>query len=251
MGTTGGMQLALSGGFRLSGCASTAVLPGHAQRVLAYLALIPPADTACPRVLIAERLWGDGTGDRAQASLRTAIWRIRSVDRRLVRADREFVQLGTQVEVDVRRGLEQAHRVLSDSSVLDPADADIDGLPGDLLPTWEEDWLLLERERIRQIRIHTLEALSRRQCAIGKFGSAIEAAYAAIADEPLRESAHSALIEVHLAERNFAAAWHQLHRCAALLHAELGVGPSAVLVARVRDASSVALGEQRPRPVLR
>jgi hypothetical protein len=30
----------------------------------------------------------------------------------------------------------------------------------DLLPAWDEDWVLIERERIRQLRTHALNALS-------------------------------------------------------------------------------------------
>jgi hypothetical protein len=32
----------------------------------------------------------------------------------------------------------------------------------DLLPAWDDDWLVLERERHRQLRLHALENLSAR-----------------------------------------------------------------------------------------
>jgi DNA-binding SARP family transcriptional activator len=44
--------------------------------------------------------------------------------------------------------------------------------------------------------------------------------------EPLRESAHSTLIEMHLAEGNRSEAWRQFQRCRRLLREELGVEPS-------------------------
>jgi DNA-binding SARP family transcriptional activator len=52
---------------------------------------------------------------------------------------------------------------------------------------------------------------------------------AAVAAEPLRESAHSALIRLHLAEGNRSEALRQYCRYRRLLRAELGVEPTAAL----------------------
>jgi hypothetical protein len=64
------------------------VLPAHAQRVLAYLALSRPSGTSQHRTTLAERLWDECARQRAQAGLRTSIWRIRQADDRLVHTDR-------------------------------------------------------------------------------------------------------------------------------------------------------------------
>ena len=54
---------------------------------------------------------------------------------------------------------------------------DLAALKGEILPDWYDDWLLLERERIRQLRLHALEAIRcTRLTAAGRFGEAIEAA---------------------------------------------------------------------------
>ena len=79
----------------------------------------------------------------------------------------------------------------------------------DLLPSWYDDWVIVERERLRQIRVHALEELSRRLAAGHRYGDAIDAALAAIAADPLRESAHRRLIEAHLAEGNVSEAIRQ------------------------------------------
>jgi DNA-binding SARP family transcriptional activator len=123
--------------------------------------------------------------------------------------------------------------LLADDPDLQPLDADVSTLRGELLPGWDEDWLLLERERIRQVQIHALEALSHRLCRLGQHVEAIEAAYTAIASEPLRESAHAALIDIFLAEENVAQARYHLEQYAALLWTELGIRPSAALTDRV------------------
>jgi hypothetical protein len=70
----------------------------------------------------------------------------------------------------------------------------------ELLPGWYDDWVLLEREPLRQRVLHGLEALSRHLVRAGRFAEAVEAAMVAVAVEPLRESAQRALVTAHLAE---------------------------------------------------
>jgi DNA-binding SARP family transcriptional activator len=226
--------LALLDGFHLVVDGSTVSLPIHAQRVLAYLALPGPHSHALQvRSVLAGRLWSDVTSERAAASLRTALWRIGRADPQLVQASRGTVRLGEAVEVDVRRCVAQANRLLADRPTLLPQDIVIDTLCGDLLPTWDEDWLLLEREKLRQVQIHALEALARHLCRLGRLHEAIGAAYAAIEAEPLRESAHATLIDVFLAEGNRSQARRHLDRYDALLWSELGLRPAPALTARV------------------
>ncbi|GAA3087656.1 AfsR/SARP family transcriptional regulator [Streptosporangium carneum] len=226
-------QLSLLGGFSLVVDGSPVALRIQEQRVLVYLSLGQPTPPTHFRMSLAERLWDGACSKQSRANLRTALWRLRQVDARLVCVSRETVRLNEVVEVDVGSCIAQAGRLLADGEDLQPQDADISILRGDLLPGWEEDWLLLERERIRQVRIHALEALARRLCRLGRHLEAIEAAFAAIAEEPLRESAHAALIDVFLAEGNVAQARRQLERYAALLWSEMAIRPSTELMNRV------------------
>ena len=78
----------------------------------------------------------------------------------------------------------------------------------------------------RQLRLHALEALAARLTAAGRWGEAAGAAGAAVRAEPLRESAHAALIQVHLAEGNQSEAVREFARYRALLRAELGLDPT-------------------------
>jgi hypothetical protein len=73
----------------------------------------------------------------------------------------------------------------------------------------------VEAEDWRQLRLHALEALAGRL-----------AASAAVRAEPLRESAHAALIQVHLAEDNQSEALREFTRYRTPLHAELGLEPT-------------------------
>jgi DNA-binding SARP family transcriptional activator len=230
-------RLCLLGGFNLVVQGAPVDLPIHAQRVLAYLSLVRPTPRGHLRARLTDRLWGSVSVERGHASLRTALWRIRQADPQLVRASRETVRLDESVDLDVRRCVAQASRLLTDDEDLEPRDTDLSALRGDLLPGWDEDWLLLERERIRQVQIHALEALAHRLRRRGRHLEAIEAAFAAIAEEPLRESAHAALIDIFLDERNVAQARSQLDRYAALLWSELAIKPSVELTNRVAAAT--------------
>jgi DNA-binding SARP family transcriptional activator len=221
-------------GFRLDVGQHEVVLPAHAQRVLAFLALSRPFGVPHRRTALAEQLWCAGSHERAQASLRTALWRIRKADERLVQADRRRVHLGTHVEVDVQRSLGQAGRLLAEDGEVTPDDATTAGLTADLLPGWEEDWLMVERERIHQIRIQALVALSHRLRGMRRFMPALDAAYTAIAAEPLYESAHAALVDVHVAEGNVAQARRHVDEYATLLWTEMRLRPSDALLGRVR-----------------
>ena len=60
----------------------------------------------------------------------------------------------------------------------------------------------------------------------GRFAEAFELGLAALAGEPLRESAHRALVRVHLAEGNVGEAVRQYELCRSLLREKLGVEPS-------------------------
>jgi DNA-binding SARP family transcriptional activator len=95
--------------------------------------------------------------------------------------------------------------------------------------------VLLERERFRQLRLHALERLCDRLTAQGRFAEATEAGLAAVAGEPLRESAHRALIRAYLAEGNPGEAVGQYERLRALLRDELGVSPSPLVDRMLAD----------------
>ncbi|HSL67563.1 MAG TPA: bacterial transcriptional activator domain-containing protein, partial [Actinomycetota bacterium] len=79
----------------------------------------------------------------------------------------------------------------------------------------------------RQLRLHALERLCEQLAAAGRFGVAVEAGLQAIAGDPLRESAHRALIKAHLAEGNVADATRQFRIYRRLARDELGVEPSS------------------------
>jgi DNA-binding SARP family transcriptional activator len=202
----------------------------NGQRVLAYLAVAGPCQR---RETLAGRLWEWSSQARAQANLRNALWRINQVDRCLVEATRDEVRLSDGLRVDLHISADHARRLIDGDGEGPPPAVPRSLLESDILPDMDEDWLLLERERHRQLRIHALEALSTWLVAAGRFVEAIDAAYAAIVAEPLRESAHGALIRAHVAEGNRGEAARQFRVYERLLRDELGLRPSPQIAALV------------------
>jgi DNA-binding SARP family transcriptional activator len=136
--------------------------------------------------------------------------------------------LADWLTVDVRDVAGRARRLTDRTRPCRPEDLDPAPLCGELLPDWsDDDWILLERERFRQLCLHGLEAQCLRLVGLERFAEAVQAGLAAVRGEPLRESAHRALISAHLAEGNHWEALRQYQWYAQLLRDELGIEPSA------------------------
>lgn len=211
--------LRLLAGFGVEVGGEEVSLPGSAQRVVAFVAL---HERPVLRPYVAGALWLDWPEMRAAGNLRSALWRIQRHVPALVAADAHMLQLGSCVRVDLREAETLARSELAGSS---PRIAS-QGLGLDLLPDWYDDWVLLERERFRQLRLRALESRCVRLTAAGRLDEALEAGLLALAGEPLRESAHRALVRLHLAEGNAAEALRQFQLCRRLLRAQLSVEPS-------------------------
>jgi DNA-binding SARP family transcriptional activator len=197
-------------------------LPRSAQRLIAHLCLSGPA----PRDVIAGRLWPNLPEERAHGSLRSALWRVHKLAPGLVEASGATLSLTGGVRVDVRELGEWARRVGDPSCGLRDIEVPDAGLRGELLPGWYDDWVLLERERLRQLRLRALELAADRLLAADRYGDALQAAYAAVHAEPLRESAHRAVIRAHLAEGNAVEAVRAYERFREMLADELDCAPS-------------------------
>jgi DNA-binding SARP family transcriptional activator len=172
-------------------------------------------------------LWPTGDEERAAGNLRSALWRLRRAGIDVLVADKWSLMLGTDVRVDLHALEEWATRLIDGSVAVQ--DLTIPPSASDalnLLPGFYDDWVLVERERIRQRILHALEALSERLSAVGRFADAIESAMLAMSAEPLRESAHRSLIKAHVAEGNLTEARRAYLAYQKLMRRELGVLPS-------------------------
>jgi DNA-binding SARP family transcriptional activator len=216
------VEVRLLNGFELLCGGQPLARPLSAQRLVAFLAF---QERGLQRLYVAGKLWPESTEERALACLRSALWRANQATVPLIRAFDTRLALDPCVRIDIREASVQAQRLIDGTASKDLRFGDF-LLTGELVPDWYDDWLVIERERLRQLRLHALEALSARLLARACYGEAAETALSAIAGEPLRESAHRALIRVHLAEDNPGEALRQYELFRDLLRTRLGLRPS-------------------------
>jgi DNA-binding SARP family transcriptional activator len=200
-------------------------VPESCERLMVWLAL---RRTCVDRSVTAGVLWPAVPDRRAAGNLRSALWRLRGAGLELVDSNNTSLALRADVIVDAHVAADWAQRLIDGSA----PDADVRMVPWfadaiSLLPGWDDDWAILERERLRQRTLHAFEQLSRLLCHSARHAEAVRAATKVVAADPLRASAQYTLIQAHLAggeinnARRVLNAYRTLHRRA------FGVDPSA------------------------
>lgn len=179
------------------------------------------------RARLAGTLWPDVDERRAHASLRTAMSVLHRRAPGLIAKDQSDVFLSDIVTVDVAEFRMYADELLSGQPP-DPVTAlDHPAVTGgELLPGWYDDWVVVEQERIHQLRLHVLEALADALAGRGEYPPALQPALYGRRDRPLRESARRSVIKVHLAQGNAADAVREYQRYCSVLKDQLGVSPT-------------------------
>ncbi|HET6713340.1 MAG TPA: BTAD domain-containing putative transcriptional regulator [Actinomycetota bacterium] len=236
----GALRMSLLGGFQLEDVDAKLILPEGSQRLLAFLAL---KGRSVRRRTVAGTLWPIASEDRANSSLRSALARLDAGARAAVEATAKDLRLADDVTVDLWDTRSIAHHLLEQtqgSGTDNLGSGAISALSNELLPDWYDEWVLVESEDWRQLRLHALEALAESLTKIEEFAGAAEAALAAVRAEPLRESPRAAMIRVHIAEGNPTEALREFDRYGELLMLELGVEPTERLRALVTDLWTVA-----------
>ena len=235
-GPGGGFQLRLLGDFSLRHGHTYIALSMGPRRLLAFLAINGPA----PRSLIMGTLWPEVSEPHARGSLRTAMWRLHRSTPCLLRPAGDILGLHPGMLVDIWELRESAQAILRDASHVS-IDWAVLCTRGELLPGWYDDWVIFEREWLRQLRLQALDALAERLSAQGRYADALQAAMEGARIEPLRESTNRMIIAIHLAEANAAEALRHYQFFRELLRTELGLEPSARLTAMLPAAALQAL----------
>lgn len=233
-------HLQLLGSFLLRRADTRIALPTGPQRLLAFLAIQGPV----PSLVIMGTLWPHVGERHARGSLRTAMWRLHRDAPYLVERTDDMLALRSEVRVDIHAATDSAQLILQDRGQVSASRAFLYAR-GDLLPGWYDDWVIFERERFRQLRLHALDALARQFNAQGRYIDALEAAIESVRIEPLRESANRMIIAIHLTEGNVVEAVRHYRFFRDLLRAELGIEPSPQLTEVMSDAKLLALANQQ------
>jgi len=197
------------------------------QALLAYLAL--PPGRAHGRDKLAALFWGDMADREARGGLRQALSALRklSTGPTVLVLDGDSVALDpASVDVDVfefeRRVAEATPDALARAVTL---------YRGDLLENLAlreaafEEWLLAERERLRQLALDAFAKLLRHQRNAGALDEAVTTALRLLSLDPLQEPVHRVLMRLYVERGRRAAALRQYQLCVSALARELRVEP--------------------------
>ena len=208
-----------------------------ARSLLAYL--LTYRERPHTRDLLAGTFWPDLPDDLARRRLSQALWLIRkSLDHHLqLSIEGDTVQLLPDMPL-----------------ILDVADFDnlaacpavnenalrawLDALElyrGDFLAGYYEDWILFERERLRERLLELLERLTSALKARGDYERALAVARRLTTEDPWREAAHREVMRLlHLLDRD-AEALRQAELCCHILETELHIPPEPETVALAQE----------------
>jgi len=247
------LELTLLGGFqaRLEPGSLLPIPTRKAQALVGYLAM--PAGQAHLRDTLAALLWGDLPREPARRNVRQTLFVIQKALRRAgrscLRLEGETVALDpSAVEIDVaafERGVAKGTpEALEDACALYRGEL-LEGLALGEAPF--EEWLMTERDRLRERALEGLARLLAHRHRTGATDAAIQTALRLLALDPLEEAVHRMLMRLYAEHGRRGAALRHYQHCVGVLQRELGVEPEAETkqlyqdVLRQRPARGVAV----------
>lgn len=244
------LRLAFLGGFRAV-IEDAAIAPPRiepitdfssikSQALLAYLALTRRRHT---RDALAALFWGEFDDEAAKTSLRQALANLKKLIEPHLLIERDAVEFNTRspYALDAEKFERDAGgdiAAMRNAAALYAGDL-LTGLAVKNAPVFEE-WLVVERERLRQIAAGTLRRLAQAAAAAGDAAAAAAHLRALAALDPLDEPAHRQLMLLLARNGQRAAALAQYETLAQALQTELGVPPeneTTLLRDRIRQAA--------------
>ena len=208
------------------------------QSLLAYLVL--HHGTPQSRSRLAYLFWPDTTDAQALSNLRTAVHRLRQAlpnADSFLQVDRQSLQwqpgsaeapwtLDVQDFEDALAQTEREEQLHNGKRMRQVLERAVSLYRGDLLISSYEEWILPERDRLRQTFLRTLERLIVLLEREQDYESAIGTAQQLLRHDPLHEPTYRRLMHLHAARGDRAAALRIYHKCTSVLDRELGTEPS-------------------------
>ncbi len=237
-----GLRIMLAGSLRLEVDGEPVADPGLGslgRLALAFLVVERHRPVSCDE--LAEVLWGASSPATWRPALRGLVSKVREllasagVDRsRAVTSGPGWYQLclpaGAVVDVDAAAiSLASASKALAEGRGDDAVGAGCEALSvasKPFLVGGKGTWVERRQDEHQELHQRVLETLAHAHAMAGSCDEAVSVAEAAVALEPLRESAHLALMAAHAAAGNRAEALRAYERCRRLLAEQLGVRPS-------------------------
>lgn len=224
-------SIGLLGGFRLTwgeetcGATDHGVVPARLQALLAYLILHRQQPQL--RAHLAFLFWPDTSEAQALTNLRNLLHKLRHFlphPDKFLQFDHRSIQWRTDAPctidvIDFEAALANA------TTVPDLAHA-VDLYHGELLPGCYDDWIMPERERLRQLALSALDRLIDQLEVARDYRTAIRYGQRQLQLEPLNEAIYRRLMRLHAVDNDRAGAFYLYARCEAMLHEEFGAEPS-------------------------
>ncbi len=203
----------------------TTVNTPRLQSLLAYLVLNAKAPLS--RKFVAFKLWPDSSEAHARGSLRKLLFQLMNA----LPAPNRFLDVNAQTvhwrpDASFTLDVHEFEHAVNRAGTAAALQAAVDLYRGDLLPSCYEDWILPERERLRQVFLSAQEHLILMLENERDFFSAIDCAQTLLRHDPFREQTYRHLIRLFAITSNRASALRTYHACATILRQELGVEPS-------------------------
>ncbi len=216
----------------------TSRLPGRQGRLLlAYLAL--NRERACARGELIDVLWPEEPPAAADAALSALLSKLRRALGDGALSGRSELQLtpGAPVVIDVEEAGASARRAEAalqngewNAAVAAARDA-LAACAGDFLADCDGPWLFEQRRTLDGLRVRAYEVLADASLRSSAPAEAADAARAAVALAPFRETAHRLLMEAHEAAGNPAEALRAFEDLRRFLREELGTAPGPAAMA--------------------
>jgi len=193
-----------------------------AQSLLAYLML--NVGTAQRREKLSGLFWPDATEDNARSNLRHALWRIR----RALEGDGRLYLLTDHLAIafDAEADYWLDAVALERGQTSDELSQSLSAYQGELLPGFYDDWVGLERERLRAVFERRMQTLLEGLTGERRWPETLTWSEKWIALGGAPEPAYRALMQAHHGLGDMSSLAAVYHRCAAALQTELGVEPS-------------------------
>jgi len=206
------------------------------------------------RHTLAGSFWGDLPDERARRNLSDALWRLRqTVGQETILSDESGITFNQEIDhwLDIA-AFEQSivHHPRHPSPItrypekLANLGQAVKLYRGPFLDGYYDDWVLVERERLRELYLQALEGLVAGHKASGAFETALVYAQQLVASDSLREEARRELMRLYCRLDRPEAALRQYEQCRDTLTAELGFPPSASTTALYRQI--LAQTDSRP-----
>ena len=216
-----------------------AELGSAGRRLAAYLAHYSGRPHRRERLV--DLFWAALEPNRARSAMNTALWRLRKIiaTEPQSKGGRNLLTLGDEIilepadwfTIDTHRFDASAKGALrkpvghDSEAPVALLGAAVEQYAGPFLDGEDEDWVLVERERLHSLYVRAAQELARLYARMARYDEAIEVLRSVVASDPFRETSHRDLMVMLVLNGQRAEALRNHERWCKMMRRDLGIGP--------------------------